>query len=178
VLEPVLAEIESHVHAAGWDRRPTLFALVRAGRFATDDPATAARLGIDVVPPETLTPVEQEALPDGPLDEVLASIAWPDSVDGCVLAQEILVLPPSAEADLGPDAAEPDRAAGHPDRREARLVVGVLRDGSRAAVLRLRAVDNADSTADTDADPDGELLTGADLAPNLAAALLATFETP
>ena len=175
MLEWVLGEVESHVHMGGWDQRAMLFALVRAGRFAADDPATAARLGIDAAPAETLTPVEQEALPDQPLDEMLAGITWPDSVDGCVLAQEILVLPPSAEAEpeAEDDAAgrtpetEFARATGHPDRREARLVVGVLRDGSTAALLRLRP-----SAGDTDTD----VLTGPDLAPNLAAALLATFD--
>ena len=38
LLTAAVAEIEDHVHAAGWDRGPTLFALVRAGRFAADDP--------------------------------------------------------------------------------------------------------------------------------------------
>ena len=33
-----LAEIEDHVHAAGWDRGPALFALVRTAQFAADDP--------------------------------------------------------------------------------------------------------------------------------------------
>ena len=112
-----------------------------------------------------LTPVEQEPLPDGPLDEALARIAWPDGVTGCALSQEILLLPPSAEADI--DFGEPaEAAAAHPDRREARIVAAVLRDGSSAVVLRLRA---AEATGDDD------LLTGDDLAPNLVRALLDTF---
>jgi hypothetical protein len=166
VLETVLAEIEAHVHAMGWDRPPALFALVRAGRFAADDPATAARLGLDRVAADVLTPVEQEELPDEPLDGVLAGIGWPDSIDGCALSQEILVLPPSAEGDL-PDA-DLAQVSAHPERREARLVVGVLRDGTAATVLRLRAVDGAPS-------PD-DLLSGPDLAPNLTAALRATLD--
>lgn len=144
-----------------------LFGLVRAGRFSADDPATAARLGLDEVAPDALTPVEQDALPDAPLDDALAQIAWPDGVAGCALSQEIVVLPPSAEAELGMDPATEGaaaRVAAHPERREARLVVGVLRDGSRAAVLRLRGSDSED-----------EVLAGPDLAPNLADALLATF---
>jgi hypothetical protein len=162
-LEPALAEIEAHVHAGGWDRPPTLFALVRTAQFVADDPATAARLGIDgqAAP---LTPVEQDDLPDEPLDEVLAGIGWPDEVVGCALTQEIVVLPPGADAELGDD---PDvtRAASHPERREARLTVGVLRDGTSAALLRLRATGPEDD----------DLLTGPDLAPNLVAALLATL---
>jgi hypothetical protein len=144
-----------------------LFALVRADRFRADDPATAARLGLDHVPGDSLTPVEQEALPDGPLDDALARVAWPDGVVGCALSQEIVVLPPSAESEFGEDPADDAasaRAAAHPDRREARLVVAVLRDGSSAALLRLRGSGGQD-----------EVLTGPDLAPNLVDALLATF---
>lgn len=168
-LEAALAEIEQHVHAAGWDRGPALFALVRAGRFTADDPETARRIGVDELPADALTPVEQDDLPDQPLDELLAGIAWPDSVAGCAVSQEIVILPPSAEAGLS-DADAASRAADHPERREARLVVGVLResaDGTTdAGVMRLRGVDGADD----------DLLTGPDLAPNLAAALRATLQ--
>lgn len=167
MLASAVADIEAHVHAGGWDRPPLLFALVRADRFRADDPATAARLGLDQVAPDTLTPVEQEALPDGPLDDALGRVAWPDGVAGCALSQEIVVLPPSAEAEFGENPADdeaPARAAAHPDRREARLVVAVLRDGSSAALLRLRGTEGHD-----------QVLTGPDLAPNLVDALLATF---
>jgi hypothetical protein len=164
VLEATLAEIEIHLSAAGWDRPPSLFALVPAGRFLADDPETARRLGLDQVAADTLTPVEQDELPEGPLDEVLAGIEWPQAVAGCALSQEIVFLPPAAEADLTAEQAA-GRAAGHPQRREARLLVAALRDGTTAALLRLREADGGP----------GELLTGPDLAPNLAAALLQTL---
>jgi hypothetical protein len=120
-------------------------------------------------------------LPDTPLDELLAGIGWPPEVVGAAISQEIVMLPPAAEADLDargaaasePAASESDviaRAAEHPQRREARLVVGVLRDGDTAAVLRLRA-----STAVGESAEDEELLVGADLAPNLAEALRQTL---
>lgn len=163
MLEPAVAEIEAHVHAAGWDRPPVLFALVRAGQFVHDDPETARRLGIEDLDADAITPVEQEGLPDEPLDEILAGIAWPPGVAGCAVSQEIVILPPSAEAELT-DEQVAAQAAGHPARREARLVAGVLRDGTSAALLRMRGAD------------EDELLTGPDLAPNLVAALLATFD--
>ena len=174
LLEATTAEIEAHVAAAGWDRPPLLFALVRAAQLAADDPATAERLGLDAASDDALVPIEQEPLPDGPLDEVLAQIAWPPEVAGCALAQEIMVLPPSAEdevdggADGGDGAADIAAAAAHPERRDARLVVGVLREspGTAAALLRLRGRDGED---------DSDLLTGPDLAPNLAEALHATL---
>jgi hypothetical protein len=164
VLESVLAEIENHVHAAGWDRPPMLFALVRAAQFRADDPEAARRLGLTELADDAITPIEQEELPDQPLDELLASIAWPPSVAGCAVAQEIVILPPSAEAALTEELAA-ERAANHPERREARLVAGVLRDGTSATLLRLRG---------TGDQPD-DLLTGPELAPNLVAALLATL---
>ncbi|WP_375476737.1 PPA1309 family protein [uncultured Jatrophihabitans sp.] len=168
VLVDAVAEIEAHVHAGGWDRPPALFALVRAGRFAADEPQTAARLGIDRLAEDELTPVEQGELPDQPLDELLAGIAWPDSVAGCALSQEIVVLPPDADARV----EDLQAAAGHPQRREARLVVGVLRAGESAALLRLRGVGVEGHQGD---DGEDDVLTGPDLAPNLVAALHATF---
>lgn len=172
LLETVAAEIEAYVGQAGWDLAPMLFALVPT-RVLAADPAAAALLGPVAGAPEeisadSLTPVAQEELPDGPLDEVLAQIGWPDEVAGCALSQEIVLLPPSAEPDLTDLAAEAAAGAAlaHPSRREARLVVAVLRDGRSASILRLRA------TAGTGED---DLLTGADLAPNLVTALSATF---
>ena len=53
----------------------------------------------------------------------------------------------------------------HPERQDVRMAVGVLREGTRQAAIRLRSKD-----ADT------EVLSGPDLVPNLAEALLATFE--
>lgn len=161
-LDIAAAEVEAHVAQSGWDQRPTLFALVRAGQFATDEPDTAARLGLEHAAGESLTPIEQEALPDAALDAALAQIAWPESVAGCALSQEIVIVPPSGDGDV--DTAE--AAAAHPDRREARLVVAVLRDGSSATMLRLR----------TAAGSEDELLTGPDLAPNLVEALVATLQ--
>lgn len=193
ILTAAVAEIEAHVHAGGWDAPPVLFALVRAGQFAADDPATAARLGIDRQAESALTPVEQEALPDGPLDEALAGIVWPAEVDGCALSQEIVILPPSAEQGLAEDEVL-QQPITSPQRREARLVAGVLRDGSSAVLLRLRAPQTVTSetgapepgTSETGApDPAADfhderaraddVLTGPDLAPNLVRALQATL---
>jgi hypothetical protein len=90
-----------------------------------------------------------------------------------VLVQEIVVLPPSAAEALSDDpGVAADQAASHPDRAEARLVAGVLREGGSACLLRVRpATTGAEGEA---ADP-VEPLRGADLAPNLLAALRLTF---
>lgn len=162
-LTTALTEIERHADAAGWDRPPLLFALVQTAELLAREPALAQRVGLgaEEVLPGLYTPVEQEALPEGPLDEVLGRVAWPDGVVGCALVHEVLVLPPHAEADR-PELTDPEEyARNHPDRREVRLAVAVLADGASASAIRLRS---SDGTGE-------ELLFGDDLAPNLAEAL-------
>jgi len=168
-LETTIVEIERHVAQSGWDRPPVLFALVDTAELVSQEPALASTWGLpEDTAPGSLTPIEQEPLDEGPLDEVLAGITWPAEVLGCAVVHEVLVLPPEAEAERPSDENATDWAAGHPDRREVRMAVAVLRDGSRASALRVRAA-GADPTALDD------VLVGPDLAPNLADALLDTL---
>ncbi len=165
-LEAVVGEVEAHVAEAGWDQPPQLFALVPTEQLLRAEPQLAATMGIVAGAPGALTPVAQDPLAEGPLDEALARIEFGEAVLGVVLAHEVLVLPPSAEAELADlDEVDAQAAAAHPGAREVRMVVAVVRDGTRAAVLRLRGSDDA---------PD-ERVTGPDLAPALAEALLATL---
>jgi hypothetical protein len=162
---PALArEVEDFVSSAGWDQAPQLFALVPTEELLRRQPDLAG--SVDVHAP--LTPIAQEPLPSGDLGDALAGIMWPSAVQGCALAQEIVVLPPEAEAGL-PAESDDERlrriAADHPGRREARLVAAVLRDGGEACVLRLRGVEE-----DVD-----EIVESPDLAPNLTEALRATL---
>ena len=171
-LPQVIREVEDFAAAVGWDQPPQLFALVTTADLLARQPD----LGGQVDAGSPLTPIAQEPLSDGDLAEALAGIAWPGTVAGCALVQEIVVLPPDAEAELrGEESAEQidqvdtDRmrriAAEHPKRREARLVAGVLRDGSAACVLRLRG----------DAEHPDEIVEHPELAPNLIDALRATL---
>ena len=107
LLLQTLVEIERHVADSGWDQTPLLFALARTSDLVVREPAFAAQLGIgpEELPDDALTPVEQDALPDGPLDESLAQIAWPDEVAGCALVQEVVMLPPEAEVGVFADFA-------------------------------------------------------------------------
>lgn len=169
---PALArEVEEFVADAGWDQPPRLFALVATATLLAQQPGLAASL--DTASP--YTPVAQEALPDTDLADALAGIEWPDAVSGCALAQEILVLPPDAESELDATAADSEEmrsiAAEHPDRREARLVAAVLRDGSCACVLRLRHAGGEGSAAQDSE----QRVEHPELAPNLTTALLATL---
>ena len=166
LLQETLVEIERHVAGSGWDQPPQLFALARTAELVAREPDFAARLGLDLdrLPAEALTPVEQDPLPDGPLDESLAQVGWPREVAGCALVQEVVMLPPEVEETMPRHAEVLDWVGGHPDRREARLAVAVLRDGSRACTVRMRGQDEE------------ELLVGPDLAPALADALAATLD--
>lgn len=168
----IAREVEEFVAAGGWDQPPQLFALVPTAALLEQQPELAGQL--DEAGP--LTPVAQDSLPDGDLAEALARIAWPEAVRGCALTQEIIVLPPDAEAELpqghGPDD-DVDRlrraAADHPRRTEARLVAAVARDGGYACVMRLRGETRPDG------EPIDEIIENPELAPNLVAALRDTL---
>ena len=160
-LAAAVAEVEDFAGAAGWDRPPQMFALVPTVELAAAQPSLAVELGA-----AAFTPIAQDPLPDPDLERALAQVSWAPAVAGCVLVQEIVVLPPSAQEALSEDTAAA-QAADHPERTEARLVAGVHRDGRRACLLRIRG------TA-----PDGlpwPVLRGAQLAPNLLDSLVLTF---
>lgn len=167
-LQSVVGEVEGHVAEAGWDQPPQLFALVQTEQLLRAEPQLASTMGLVAGDPSSLTPIAQESLGEGPLDAQLAAMVFGEEVLGVVLAHEVLVLPPAAEAALTEvdDVAAAAVAAEHPERREVRMVVGVVRGGGSACVLRLRG---------TIPEQD-ERVTGQDLAPALAAALLATLE--
>lgn len=158
-LTRAVLEIDEYVSGLGWDQPARLFALVDTARLRAQEPSLAAQLGLeDESESAGLTPIEQEEVPaDRPLDEFLATIAWPDAVVGCALAVERLMLPPSAEATVPQGLSDKKLArwvAEHPDRQEVRMTVAVLRDGARDSAVRLREKDSPT-----------EVLTGPDLVP-------------
>jgi hypothetical protein len=174
-LRAVVAEVERHVADDGWDRPPVLFALADTAGFLRAEPTLAGQLGLDpeVVPAGALTPVEQEPFADEDLEEALAKISWPESVAGCALVYEALVLPPSAEADRPEDVDPAEWAAVHPARREVRMAVGVLRDGRAEGMMRIRPLPE---TEDADEPAAGDVITAPDLAPGVADALRSTLD--
>lgn len=163
-LAAAVMDVERHVGADGWDQSARLFALVLTDDLIAAAPDLASQLGAGH-PEGHLSSIEQDGFHAGPdLTEALEHLAWPPTVAGCVLSLERAFLPAKFEPDLPDDPTlAADVVANHPERQELRLVTGVLRDGTRHAVGRLRT------------DP-RELLGGADLAPGLATALLATLE--
>jgi hypothetical protein len=161
-------ETERHVAASGWDQPPRLFALVRTAGLLEQEPTLSAQLGGGANHEQDgLTAIEQEGLPEtASLESLLAQLAWPPEVDGVALAVERLVVPPEAENDLPQDPDEAAEAlAAHPDRKDVRLLVAVLRDGESACLLRQR-----------DHDTDDKVASGPDIAPGLVQALKATLQ--
>ncbi|MEU5158242.1 PPA1309 family protein [Streptomyces sp. NPDC020875] len=169
-LTRAVLEIDEYAATLGWDLPARLFALVDTAQLRSQEPGLAEQLGLsgdETAAP--LTPIEQDEIPAGtPLDEFLATIAWPDAVAGCALTVERQMLPPTAEASVPDNLDKASLArwvAKHPDRQEVRMTVAVLRDGARESALRLREKDSPT-----------DVLTGPDLVPGLADALSATFE--
>jgi hypothetical protein len=169
VIDPLAVaalDTERHVAASGWDQPARLFALVRTSDLLEREPQLRAGMGPSDLAEGALTAIEQEGLPQtSSLETLLGRIAWPAEVDGCAFAIERMVVPPEAERDLPTRSDEAVEAlASHPDRKDVRLLVAVLRDGSSICLLRQRDHDSDDAVA-----------TGRDLAPGLVEALRATL---
>ncbi|MEV6770341.1 PPA1309 family protein [Nocardia sp. NPDC051030] len=180
-----IREVAEYVDGEGWNRPPQMFALVPTVDLVAAEPALLDQLDSE----DALTPIAQEPFPEDltgysmALDAFLATTSWPQSVEGCVLVQQIVVLPPAAEQTLD-DAIEPlladpeaadlagrQAAVAHPDRRDARLFVGVLRNGASLSLIQVRPAEHEE-------DPFGdlELRTAPNLASNLVEALRNTLE--
>ncbi|MDU0969115.1 MAG: PPA1309 family protein [Actinomycetaceae bacterium] len=170
-LRTCVREIDSHVAQLGWDRPPFLFALaptadlLDAGAdLAGEDQAFLREILADV--PDHLTAILQDDLPAVELEELLGRIEFPEQVVGAAISVERVVLPPSAEEDMPADPDEQARwAENHPDRTDVRVITAVLRDGQMWCGVRAKSHPEPDA-----------LMQGADLAPGLTNALLATLQ--
>lgn len=171
-IRRVTLEVESHVEQAGWDQPPRLFALVDTRRLMADHPELSEELSAG----NEFTPVEQDDLPPGELEQTLLQIGWPESVDGVAVAIERTMLPPSVEADLPDDPTEAaEFAANHPERSEVRIVAAVLRDDSTHSTVRARVPESSDEPG-AEGDPErAPLLEGPDLVPGLVELLRGTL---
>jgi hypothetical protein len=153
------AVVETGRYAArkDWGQPPRLFALAKKAALTSMGPYLPP--GVRDAPPGSLIPIEQDPLPAGEPSDVLASIHWPKEVHGCVLVTEILVLPSDAKEDMSRETAVAEQGAA--DGREARLIVGVVREGRYACCLQLRGKQ--------------DLIVNNDMADDVVTALLGTF---
>lgn len=160
-LGAVVREVEQHVAAGGWDQPVRLFALVPTAEVLAADPTLS--LSDDL----SLTSVEQELEQIvTSVEDLLATISWPDEVVGAIVVLERIILPPEAQVDLPEESDEAfvRVAADHPMRRDVRMVSAVLRTGENMNALRFRIHDN-----------DQDVAIAAELVPTLNEAILATF---
>lgn len=171
-LVGAVREIEQHVAAAGWDRGITVFALVPTATILENEPNLDESLAVEMrayvaADPGHLTSIPQDLSSSSQdLSVLLAQLVWPPAVVGMALTAERIVLPQAAEDEAPADAAARDEfLLNHPARQDVRLAVGVLRTGESWCAVRMRAHDSDDAVAG-----------GIDLAPDLVAAALATFE--
>lgn len=163
-LAAVVQEVESHISAAGWDQPIRLFAVVSTAEVIASEPELAAELNLS--DSLQLTSIEQELSATQNLEELLATIAWPENVLGAILAIERIVLPPDAQSQL-PGEEDPDwlaEVSNHPDRRDVRIISAVMRNGENLNALRYRDHDEPSSVA-----------IAPNLVVNLNESLLATF---
>ncbi len=158
-LARAVVELEEHVSRLGWDAPVGVFALVRTAAALETDPAIAEILDDEALAaarkdPESLTVIEQEDLPGAAdLEDLLAQLAWPESVDGVALSVERVTLPAQAEAEAAAIEAPEERVAylqSRADRDDVRIVVGVLRSGESWCAIRARSKDHERSVAQGD----------------------------
>lgn len=152
-LAVVVSDIESDRSARGWDQPPALYALVATADLIAREPqmelALSSREAI-------LTAIEQEPLEDS-LEKFLPTIQWPAEVLGAALVVERWIVPDHID-----EEALEAWAADHPGKEEVRIVAAVMRDGSKACLMKLRTHED-------------EVMTGPDLAPGLTDLLALTF---
>ncbi|MCI1256343.1 MULTISPECIES: PPA1309 family protein [Corynebacterium] len=163
-LNAALREAVDFVHAEGWDRPPTLFALVPAHLVQDTLAAGGQDLDTDHHP---LTLVVQDELPDHllpgseELGDYIASARWPSPVVGAVLAQEIMFSNAAPGADPSP--------------LPARLFSGIIDGGPERTLVQLRPTPE-ELESDPFAQDRVQLLGGENLAPGVIAALRTSFE--
>jgi hypothetical protein len=145
-LRLAVIDIERHVARGGWDAPTAVFALVRTADALVRTPELADQLPADALAlaqtnPDHLTSIEQEGLPAAAdLEQLLAQLAWPESVDGAALVVERIVLPP--EVAEGAEEMSVEELMAHPQRQDVRIAAGVLRTGESWCALRSRANDS------------------------------------
>lgn len=94
-LTRAVVETARYAACQKWGRPPQLFSLAR--KEALTSLGEDLPVGARDAPAGSLIPIEQDLLLEGEPATVIASVHWPQEVEGCVLVTEItVVLPPDA----------------------------------------------------------------------------------
>jgi hypothetical protein len=163
-LEDAMRELDVHVAEGGWDQPTRLFAIADTETLMAREP----QLSVELSATHSLwTTIEQQEIPPhDDLDDLLAGIRWPPAVNGVAISAERIMVDEESAGDLPTDPAAARRAVmDHPSRHELRITMGVLREGERYTVLRLREHDHADA-----------VIVGEDLMDGLGDLLLRTLK--
>ena len=159
-LNKAMMEAVEFVHAEGWDAPPTLFALVPTELVvdqlaALDEEADSPLTLVVQELPEHILPGSDE------LGDYIARLAWPEEVEGVILAQEIVFMDTSGTAEASP----------------ARLFSGVLRDEDiEQTLLQIRPTEEELEAAGPFAEDDIQLRGGPNVAPAVIGALRYSLE--
>lgn len=165
-LNRAMREAVEFVHGEGWDAAPTLFALVDTSLLvdqldALDDAAPLTLVVQDSLP-ENIEPGSEQ------LVEYVSRLAWPEQVEGVILAQEILFRDANAAVDGDISSVEP---------APARLFSGCLREeGLEQTLLQLRPSEEELEAAGPFAQDEIQLRGGPGVAPGVIAALRYSLE--
>ncbi len=149
-LRRVVDELEIGASRVGWDRPPSLYALVYTAELLKtpglpEDIAASLRSEWDGSA-EHLSAVAQDSLPQDDLEALLPKIAWPPTVAGAALTVERIILPDGADKDVPEDSEDALAfAENHPDRTDIRVVVGVDRQGNSWCEVRARSFDEREN---------------------------------
>ena len=100
-LANVVVDIEKGAARVGWDHAPSIYALVPTATLLADpnlpaDIAAQLRAGWDGSD-DHLSAIIQEDLADDDIEQVLAHLAWPETVPGAAITVERIVVPPEVE---------------------------------------------------------------------------------
>lgn len=174
-LNRAVREAVEYVHTEGWDRAPSLFALVPTA-------ALADVLADELIDSAPLTVVAQEPLPEGieggspELADFIARTSWPAGVVGAVLAQEIMVIAPEqADSFEGASLDEVRAQADGEAARQARLFSGVISEGPHLTLILPRPTEAELDEHGPFAEDEIELKDGSGVADGVIAALYSTF---
>ena len=149
-LRKVTGEIERAAGEYGWDKPPSLYALVRTAELL-ETPGLPSDVEVSLREawdgsPDHLSAVLQESLGADTLEELLPQIEWPSTVEGAAVTVERLIAPPQVEDEAPEDPQEATEfIAAHPLSSEVRITAGVTRGGDSWCEIRSRAHDHPDS---------------------------------
>ncbi len=179
ILEPMRARGDRLRRRRRWGQPPTVFAIVPTALVAAAEPSLLDQLDDGA----ELTPIEQESLPTtSRAAPPRSTSSWPrprgrPRWSAALWCRRSWCCRPRRSptwttrsprrSPIGTPRTRPPgpAAESHPDRREARLIAAVLRDGPSLALLQLRPTDDDDPFAGV------ELRTYDNLAPGVVSAL-------